>query len=124
MVKLMYIITPKAGLTRDEFQRYWLDIHAPIVKEIPHLERYVVNVFRPRSDGTSPVIGGVAEQWFASAEAMRAALSTAAAERARADISNFAEVAQNVFGLVDEHVVVGGGVDAGPGDSLISARRS
>jgi uncharacterized protein (TIGR02118 family) len=106
MVKLMYIITPKAGMSRDEFQRYWLETHAPIVKEIPHLERYVINVFRPRSDATSPAIGGVAEQWFASAEAMQAAFRTAAAERARADISNFAEVAQNVSGLVDEHFVV------------------
>jgi hypothetical protein len=29
MVKLMYIITPKAGMSRDEFKRYWLEIHAP-----------------------------------------------------------------------------------------------
>jgi uncharacterized protein (TIGR02118 family) len=106
MVKLMYIITPKHGMSRDEFQRYWLEVHAPIVREIPHLERYVINVFRPRSGATPLAIGGVAEQWFASAEAMRGALGTAAAERARADISNFAEVAQNVSGLVDEHIVL------------------
>ena len=106
MVKLMYIITPKTGMSRDEFERYWLEIHAPIVKEIPHLERYVINVFRPKSGATPPAIGGIAEQWFASAEAMRAAFGTAAAERARADISNFAEVTQNVSGLVHEHIVV------------------
>ena len=106
MVKLMYIITPKAGMSRDDFQRYWLETHVPIVKKIPHLERYVINLFRPRSDDTSPAIGGVAEQWFASAEAMRAAFGTAAAGRARADISNFAEVAQIVSDLVDEHIVV------------------
>lgn len=106
MVKLMYIITPKAGMSRDEFQRYWLETHAPIVKAIPHLERYVINVFRPRSAASFPAIGGIAEQWFASTEAMQAAFRTAAAERARADISNFAEVAQNVSGVVDEHFVV------------------
>lgn len=106
MVKLMYVITPKAGLSWDEFQRYWLETHAPIVKEIPHLQRYVINVFRPRPDATFPAIGGVAEQWFASAEAMRTAFATAAAERARTDISNFAEVALNVSSLVDEHIVV------------------
>jgi uncharacterized protein (TIGR02118 family) len=106
MVKLVYIITPKPGMSRDGFQRYWLETHAPIVKEIPHLERYVINVFRLRSDATYPAIGGVAEQWFASAEAMRAALDTGAAQRARADIANFAEVVQNVSGLVDEHIVV------------------
>src|SRR5262249_48003882 len=108
MVKLMYIIAPKAGMSPDEFQRYSysLDTHAPIVKEIPHLERYVINIFRPRPDAPFHAIGGIAEQWFASAERMRAAFGTAAAERARADISNFAEVAQNVSGLVDEHIVV------------------
>jgi hypothetical protein len=37
---------------------------------------------------------------------MRAAFGTAAAERARADISNLAEVAQIASGLVDEHIVV------------------
>jgi hypothetical protein len=60
MVKLMYIITPKPGMSRDEFQRYWLQTHAPIVMDIPQLERYVINVFRPRSDATSRAIGGVA----------------------------------------------------------------
>jgi uncharacterized protein (TIGR02118 family) len=106
MVKLMYILTPKAGISRDEFRRYWVETHAPIVKEIPHLERYVINVFRARSDGTSPEFGGVAEQWFASTETMRTSFGTVAARRARADIANFAEVAQNAFGLVDEHIVV------------------
>ena len=106
MVKLMYIITPKSGMSRDDFHRYWLQTHAPIVKEIPHLERYVINVFRPRSEAASLGIGGVAEQWFASTEAMRTAFGTAAAQRARADIANFAEIAQNVFGLVDEYLVV------------------
>jgi hypothetical protein len=37
---------------------------------------------------------------------MRAAFGTAAAERARIDISKFSEVVQNVSGLVDEHIVV------------------
>ena len=106
MVKLMYVITPKTGMSRDEFERYWLEIHAPIVKEIPHLERYVINVFRPKSGAPPPAIGGVAEQWFASTETMRAAFGTSAAERARADIANFAEVAQTVSGLVDEHIVI------------------
>ena len=54
MVKLMYILTPKAGMSRGDFQRYWLEVHAPIVRKIPHLKRYVINVFQPRSDGTSP----------------------------------------------------------------------
>lgn len=106
MVKLMYILTPKAGMSRHDFQRYWLEVHAPIAKRIPHLKRYVINVFRPRSDGTSAAIGGVAEQWFESPAAMKAAFRTAEARHAQADIAHFAEVTQNISALVDEHVVV------------------
>ena len=106
MVKLVYVITPKAGMSRADFQRYWLEIHAPLVKQIPYLERYVINIFRPRSEPPAGAIGGVAEQWFASAEAMKAAFNTAAAERARADISNFADITHSVSSLVDEHIVM------------------
>jgi len=106
MVKLMYVITPKTGRTRDDFQRDWLEVHAPLVQQIPHLKRYVINVFQLRSDETSAAIGGVAEQWFESLEAMKATFSTAEARHARADIANFAEVTRNISALVDEHIVV------------------
>ena len=106
MVKLMYVITPKAGMNRADFERYWLEVHAPIVKTIPHLERYVINIFSPRADGTSAAIGGVAEQWFESLDTMKVAFATAEARNARADIPKFTGVAQNVSGLVDEYNVV------------------
>ena len=106
MVKLVYVITAKAGMSRADFQRYWLEVHAPIVKKIPHLKRYVINVSRPRSDGTAAAIGGVAELWFESLEAMKTALGTSDAEDARADIQKFTDVARNISGLVDEHIVV------------------
>ena len=106
MVKVMYIITPKAGMSQGDFQRYWLEVHAPIVKRIPHLKRYVINVFPPRSDDMSAAIGGIAEQWFESLETMKTAFSTADAKHARADIENFAEAPRNIAALVDEHIVV------------------
>jgi uncharacterized protein (TIGR02118 family) len=105
MVKLMYIITPKAGIHQTEFQRYWLDVHAPIVKKISLLKRYVINIARPRRDGTSAPIGGVAELWFESSDAMTTALATVEAKNARADIQKFSDVGRNVSGLVDEHIV-------------------
>lgn len=105
MVKLMYVITPKAGMSWADFQRYWIEVHAPIVKKIPHLKRYVINVSRTRPDGMSTGIG-VAEQWFGSFDEMKIALGTAEAKSALADIQKFTEVARNISGLVDEHVIV------------------
>lgn len=88
MVKLMYVIAPKTGMIRADFQRYWLEVHAPIAKKIPHLKRYVINVSRPRYDGTSADIGGIAEFWFESLKVMKPALGTAEAKHARIDIQN------------------------------------
>ena len=66
-------------MTRTDFQRHWLEVHAPIVKRLPHLERYVINISQLRADSTPPAIGGVAEQWFPSRDAMKAAFGTEAA---------------------------------------------
>lgn len=32
-IKVVYCLTRKAGLSRPEFQRYWLDTHAKLVKD-------------------------------------------------------------------------------------------
>ena len=41
MVKLIYCITRKAGMSVEEFQRYGRETHAPIAGAIPELRRYV-----------------------------------------------------------------------------------
>ena len=41
MVKLVYCICRKPGLTRDEFIRYWAEVHAPIGARIPGLRQLV-----------------------------------------------------------------------------------
>jgi hypothetical protein len=41
MVKLVYCIRRKQGLSRDEFQRYWAEVHEPIGARIPSLRKLV-----------------------------------------------------------------------------------
>src|SRR5262249_9996129 len=41
MIKLVYCITKKAGLTDQEFFDYWKNIHGPIGARIPRLRRLV-----------------------------------------------------------------------------------
>ncbi len=45
MVKLVFCVRRKPELTREEFQRYWLDEHGPLVRSLreaqPGLRRYV-----------------------------------------------------------------------------------
>ena len=41
MVKLVYCIRRKRGLTREEFSRYWAEVHGPIGARIPGLRKLV-----------------------------------------------------------------------------------
>ena len=41
MVKLVYCITKKVGLTDEEFFHYWQKVHGPIGARIPQLRKLV-----------------------------------------------------------------------------------
>ncbi len=61
----------KEGMSHEEFFEYWADKHAPIAREVPGVVRYV------RVIPTSPeraAFDGVAELYFESLDALRAAL--------------------------------------------------
>ncbi|HID04972.1 MAG TPA: hypothetical protein EYP20_04110 [Aigarchaeota archaeon] len=39
MIKLMYILKRREGMSREEFREYWLKNHAPIVLKMPKLRK-------------------------------------------------------------------------------------
>jgi uncharacterized protein (TIGR02118 family) len=41
MVKAISLIRRKSGLSREDFHRYWWDVHGTIAARIPGLRRYV-----------------------------------------------------------------------------------
>jgi uncharacterized protein (TIGR02118 family) len=68
MLKLIYCITKKPGLTDDEFFDYWKNIHGPIGARIPRLRRLVQSHRRTLPGDTHrPDYDGMAELWFDSA---------------------------------------------------------
>lgn len=84
-------LTRKAGLPVDEFQAYWRDVHGPIAASIPGLRRYVQSHTRRSiyDAGGTPAWDGVALAWFDDTDAMRAAATSEAFARTRADEANF-----------------------------------
>ncbi|MGD0188175.1 MAG: EthD domain-containing protein [Roseiarcus sp.] len=55
MIKHISIIRRHSGVSREEFRRYWIDVHAPLVKQsLPGLRRYI---------GNFPDEGGRADKW-------------------------------------------------------------
>ncbi|MGB7053601.1 MAG: EthD domain-containing protein [Acidimicrobiales bacterium] len=76
IVKLVFCVRRKPELTREEFQRYWLDEHGPLVRSLreaqPGLRRYVQShtIEIPASElarasrGTAEPYDGITEVWI------------------------------------------------------------
>lgn len=121
MIKLSFCLRRLPHLSREEFQAYWRETHAPLVAK--HAEtlgilRYVqvhtgheaLNGAMQGSRGGPDAYDGVAELWFESEEAMAANTSEAAAAAGRElleDEQKFIDLANSPLWFGDEHVVVG-----------------
>ena len=123
MIKMVFTVRRKAGLSRAEFQRYWYDEHGPLVRSKAgdlRIRRYVqthaldtpVNAVLARGRGSEPdAYDGVAELWWDSLEDFRAAGATpegrAAAAALLADERTFIDLPNSPLWLGEEREVVG-----------------
>lgn len=129
MIKLVFTIRRRPDLTREEFQRYWREEHAALVKRhagVLGIRRYVQTHARDTdldetvsgSRGSEPrYYDGVAELWWDSAEDLIAAATSEAGMLAGQalleDEQRFIDLARSPLWLGEEHVVIGGSQPAG-----------
>jgi uncharacterized protein (TIGR02118 family) len=108
MIKIIYCITRKEGLSVEQFQRYWRETHGPIAARIPGVRRYVQSHTLPETyAGTNaPPYDGAAELWWDDLDAMRAAMASPELEAAREDEKNFIDHANVAFFVTEEKPVV------------------
>jgi len=66
LVKGLFLVKRKPGLSVAEFQDYWRNKHAPLVPRTPHLVRYVQCHVLPETYESEPLpaFDGVAELWW------------------------------------------------------------
>ena len=111
MVKLVYGITRKPGLSVEEFQRYWRDVHGPIAARMPGCRRYVQSHVLPElynSDPSreGPAYDGIAELWFDDLETMRESFRSPEVKIAREDELNFIDHSKVFMIITEEKPVV------------------
>lgn len=121
MIKLVFCLRRQAHLSRDEFQTYWRETHAPLVRERAKAIgclRYVqvhtahddLNATLRASRGAPEAFDGVAELWFESRSALEAALGTEAGRAAGAELladeRNFIDLGRSPLWLADEHPIL------------------
>jgi uncharacterized protein (TIGR02118 family) len=123
MVKLIFTLRRRDGMTREEFQRYWRDEHAPLVRrhaETLRIRRYVQThasetdldaaIATPR--GSEPSFyDGVAELWWDSFEDLAAAIAgdegQVAAAELLTDEARFIDLPRSPLWFGEENVVIG-----------------
>jgi len=107
MLKLVYCITKKAGMTDEEFFRYWQDTHGPIGARIPGLRRLVQSHrVAVVGDKYQPDFDGMAELWFDSAEKLLKARQSKEWKAAVEDEGNFIDRSKVAYFVTQEHIIL------------------
>lgn len=111
-------------MTREQFQKRWLEVHGPLVRrlraELPMMKRYVqshtlagtigdaVHDGLAASRGTKAPYDGITEVWFESLEAMGGGSSEAAraaGQRLLEDEAEFIDFADSAVFVTEEHEI-------------------
>ena len=107
MIKLVYCIAKKPGMTDVEFFDYWKNVHGPIGARIPRLRRLVQSHRRSLpGDKRLPDFDGMAELWFDDAEALLAARQSPEWKASQDDESNFIDHSKVAYFVSEEHVIL------------------
>lgn len=98
---------------REEWVRYWVDVHGPLAHDIPaftrYYGRYVHNYVVPcegATDGLDPPFDGIVEEWVESVEAFARCLAEPEyLEKVRPDEQRFVDFSRSHMLLVRERVI-------------------
>lgn len=93
MIKFVYCVRRRPELSPEDFRKYWLENHGPLVRKYAaalRAKRYVQShtLDTPLNDaaqvprGTKPAYDGITEVWWDSAEDLIQALDTPAGQEA------------------------------------------
>jgi uncharacterized protein (TIGR02118 family) len=78
MVKALYTASKKPGLSTEEFQQHWFEVHGALCAKVPGLRRYVQNHGLAEAYTIRPgTHDGFSELWFDDVEALQRAKASA-----------------------------------------------
>ena len=109
MIKSIGLLTRKEGISREEFVRHWLEVHAPLAQAVSGVRRYVQSHIveertRPDIPSTDVEIDGIAELWYDDRAAMERAYASPEGRRLLADGALFIGHIKSF--VVEEKVII------------------
>jgi uncharacterized protein (TIGR02118 family) len=104
MIKVVYCITKKPGLTDREFSDYWKNVHGPIGARIPGLRRLVQShALQVSRNARGPDFDGIAELWFDDADALLSARKSSEWQRSTEDEKDFIDPSKVAYLVTEEY---------------------
>jgi uncharacterized protein (TIGR02118 family) len=109
LIKTIIVAHRKPGISRQEFNDHWVNIHGPLAaKLIPGVRKYVQNHLA-EIPGMEFQGEGVVEMWYDDLAAWKKSLSAVgASEELREDAAKFCGMGPSSSGgmwIVEEHVI-------------------
>jgi uncharacterized protein (TIGR02118 family) len=128
MIHQLIFAAPKPGMTEQEFQDYWLGVHAvEYASKIPQIRKYLIDKripFPGEDPGVEPLWSGVAEIWLENEQEQLASLQTDEfLHGARLDEPKWAAFWRTVVLDTDAHEVRPGSEPAGVKMIVLAKRR-
>jgi uncharacterized protein (TIGR02118 family) len=112
MVKYFTVFRRKKGITREQFLKYWREVHGPrfLSKNVPGLRKYVQNYPAPVTEPDLDTgVDGVLELWFDDLESAQAfhrwLLYSDGAADCREGAKQFINVEERFRFVVEENVL-------------------
>ncbi len=106
MVKVMFLVKSKPGVSREEFCRHYEEVHVPLaLKCFPTFKRYVRNYVVTLPDAEEPGFDCITEIWFDNMEACQETVDlwgSEAGQAIREDEETFMDRDKTVSFLVEE----------------------
>lgn len=90
VVKYVVLLQRSAGMTRAAFLQHWLNLHTPMVAQLPGIRGYALSP-TVAAAGYESDYDGIGELWFDSVEEALAAFNTPEGRALRADTQRFAD---------------------------------
>jgi uncharacterized protein (TIGR02118 family) len=127
MIKMTYCVRKIPDMSEEDFHRYWLEKHGPLVREraeAMRVKKYIqshtiadtdeipLNKALQESRGTADHFDGAAELWWDSIEDLAAGANSPEGAKAAQDLledeKNFIDFKNSCIFFSEEHVIVDG----------------
>ena len=120
MIKMVYIVRRRENIPADEFYKYWLESHGPLVRsfaEALRAKKYIqshtidtpLNAGLVKRRGMTAHFDGITEAWWDSIEDLSAAVATPEGHHASQalidDEAKFIDLAESTVFLTEERVI-------------------